>query len=127
MSNQKFTEEFKEEAVKQIKDRGYKVSEVSKRLGVSPHSLYKWLKQDRGNSGRHGKDHEEALLKEIIRLKNDLKRVERLMKQYRLKAFIGYKKPRYKSGKPSNVVPNQLGQSFDFQNPDEAWVTDITY
>ncbi len=54
-------------------------------------------------------------------------RVERLMKQDRLQALIGYKKPRFKSGKPSNVVPNQLGQSFDFQNPDEAWVTDITY
>lgn len=55
------------------------------------------------------------------------KRVERLMKQDRLKALIGYKKPRFKSGKPSNVVSNQLGQNFDFQNPDEAWVTDITY
>ncbi len=76
MSNRKFTEEFKEEAVKQIKERGYVVSEVSKRLGVSAHSLYKWLKQDRGNQGRHGKDHEEELRKENLRLKNELKRVE---------------------------------------------------
>ncbi len=76
MSNGKFTEEFKEEAVKQIKERGYKVSEVSERLGVSAHSLYKWLKQARGNNGRHGKDHEEALQKENVRLKNELKRVE---------------------------------------------------
>ncbi len=76
MSNGKFTEEFKEEAVKQIKERGYKVSEVSERLGVSAHSLYKWLKQARGTNGRHGKDHEEALQKENVRLKNELKRVE---------------------------------------------------
>lgn len=76
MSNGKYTEEFKEEAVKQIKERGYKVSEVSKRIGVSPHSLYKWLKQTRGNQGRHGKNHEEGLLKENLRLKNELKRVE---------------------------------------------------
>jgi putative transposase len=55
------------------------------------------------------------------------KRVERLMKQDRLKALIGYKKPRYKSGKPSNVVPDLLGQNFDFTKPDEAWVTDITH
>jgi len=54
-------------------------------------------------------------------------RVERLMKKNGLKAIIGYKKPRYKSGKPSNVVPDQLGQNFEFHNPDEAWVTDITY
>jgi transposase len=52
------------------------VSEVSERLGVSAHSLYKWLKQARGNNGRHGKDHAEALQKENLRLKNELKRVE---------------------------------------------------
>ncbi len=36
MSNGKFTEEFKEEAVKQVKERGYKVSEEVKKafLGV---------------------------------------------------------------------------------------------
>ncbi len=76
MSNRYFTEEFKEEAVKQIKERGYKVSEVSKRIGVSSNSLYKWLKQERGNNGRHGKDHEGDLRKENLRLKNELKRVE---------------------------------------------------
>ena len=76
MANQRFTEEFKEEAVKQVKERGYRVSEVSKRLGVSNHSLYKWLKQSRGNNGRHGEDHADALRKENLRLKNELKRVE---------------------------------------------------
>ena len=76
MAKGKFTEEFKEEAVKQVKERGYRVSEVSERLGVSKHSLYKWLKQARGNNGRHGKDHEEGLRKENLRLKNELKRVE---------------------------------------------------
>ena len=55
------------------------------------------------------------------------KRVERLMKQDGLRAYVGYKKPRFRYGKPSIVVPDQLGQNFDFQNPDEAWVTDITY
>ncbi len=40
MAKGKFTDEFKEEAVKQIKERGYRVSEVSERLGVSKHSLY---------------------------------------------------------------------------------------
>jgi transposase len=49
MSNQRFTAEFKEEAVKQIKERGYRVSEVPKCIGVSTHSLYKWLKQARRN------------------------------------------------------------------------------
>jgi transposase len=76
MTNRRFTEEFKEEAVNQIKERGYSVREVSKRIGVSTYSLYKWLKQTRENQGRHGKDHEEALRQENLRLKNELKHVE---------------------------------------------------
>ena len=44
MNSPRFTPEFKEEAVRQIVDRGYSVAEVSERLGVSAHSLYKWVK-----------------------------------------------------------------------------------
>lgn len=44
MSGQRYTPEFKNEAVRQIVDRGYSVAEVSERLGVSAHSLYKWVK-----------------------------------------------------------------------------------
>lgn len=44
MSSQRFTPEFKEEAVKQVTERGYSVTEVAARLGVSCHSLYKWVK-----------------------------------------------------------------------------------
>jgi transposase len=40
MSSQRFTPEFKDGAVRQIIERGYPVSEVSERLGVSAHSLY---------------------------------------------------------------------------------------
>ena len=44
MNTQRFTPEFKQEAVRQIVDRGYSVAEVSARLGVSSHSLYQWVK-----------------------------------------------------------------------------------
>ena len=44
MSTQRFTPEFKEEAVRQVTERGYPVSEVATRVGVSAHSLYKWVK-----------------------------------------------------------------------------------
>ncbi len=44
MSSQRFPPEFKDEAVRQIIERGYSVAEVSERLGVSAHSLYKWVK-----------------------------------------------------------------------------------
>jgi transposase len=41
----RFSEDFKRDAVVQITERGYPVSEVSQRLGVSTHSLYAWRKQ----------------------------------------------------------------------------------
>lgn len=44
-TQKRFTEEFKIEAVRQITDRGYKVADVAKRLGVSTHSLYQWRKR----------------------------------------------------------------------------------
>jgi len=39
MSNPRYTEEFKIEAVKQVADRGQSVTEVAARLGVSAHRL----------------------------------------------------------------------------------------
>jgi transposase-like protein len=46
MSTQRFIPESKEEAVRQVIERGYPVSEVASRVGVSTHSLYKykWVK-----------------------------------------------------------------------------------
>ncbi len=40
MGKANFSDDFKRDAVHQITERGYPVAEVSKRLGVSPHSLY---------------------------------------------------------------------------------------
>ena len=45
MSAKRYPEEFKIEAVKQIVDRGYPVAEVAKRLDVTTHSLYAWVKK----------------------------------------------------------------------------------
>lgn len=56
MGTSRFTPEFKEEAVRQITERGYSIAEVSERLGVSAHSLYKWLRAVKpDNSGEHEK------------------------------------------------------------------------
>ena len=44
MSSQRYTPEFKEEAVRQVIDRGHSVTDVAERLGVSAHSLYNWIK-----------------------------------------------------------------------------------
>lgn len=44
MSTQRFTPKFKEKAVKQVVERSYSVPDIAARLGVSAHSLYKWVK-----------------------------------------------------------------------------------
>ena len=76
MSNQRFSPEFKDEAVRQIVDRGYSVAEVSERLGVSAHSLYKWVKAIKPDKT----DEQAAALvearSEILNLRSQLKRTE---------------------------------------------------
>lgn len=47
MTQIRFTQEFKQEAVRQVVDRGHPVGEVAARLGVSQHSLYTWIKQQK--------------------------------------------------------------------------------
>ena len=43
MSNQRYPEEFKIQAVKQVTEKKLPVSEVAARLGVSVHSLCAWI------------------------------------------------------------------------------------
>ena len=71
MAKVHFTDEFKLDAVAQIIDRGYSAAEVSKRLGVSQHSLYEWKKKFSGPKGL-AEDTRDA---EIRQLKRELARV----------------------------------------------------
>ena len=54
-------------------------------------------------------------------------RVYRLMHIAGLRAQVGYRRPRHRSGLPHVVVPNRLRRQFSTATPDKAWVTDITY
>lgn len=72
MGNAKFDDDFKRDAVHQITVRGYPVREVSERLGVSTHSLYKWMKTyAQAASKASGVDHEA----ESRRLRRELTRM----------------------------------------------------
>jgi transposase len=73
MSNQRYTEEFKTEAVKQIIERGHRVAEVAQRLGVSQHSLYQWIKVRQQPTAQHQAQVSQS--EEVRRLKAELKRV----------------------------------------------------
>ncbi|HEY9036826.1 MAG TPA: IS3 family transposase [Pseudomonadales bacterium] len=227
MSNKRYPEEFKIEAVKQVTERGHSVADVAARLDVTTHSLYAWIRKFGPNAAEHqSKEDEQA---EIRRLKKELKRVTeerdipkksrgvlrqparvryafiqehsatwpvrwlcslldvhpsgfyawtkqprskrdrqderltglikqywlesggvygyrkvfsdlrehgercghnrvyRLMRKEGLKAQVGYRKPRYRTGSVHVVTPNRLQRQFNTGSPNEAWVTDITY
>ena len=76
MSKVRFAEEFKQEAVRQVVERGYTASDVAKRLGVSVQSLYKWVKVYSPNVA----DQYEAEIKEVrrgnLKLKSELRRAQ---------------------------------------------------
>ncbi|OAN24165.1 transposase, partial [Pseudomonas oryzihabitans] len=73
MSNQRYPEEFKIEAVKHITERGLRVADVAERLGVSTHSLYAWVKRySKPQIQRQQVDDQQA---ELRRLRAELKRV----------------------------------------------------
>ena len=73
MSGERYTTEFKIEAVKQMTEKGHKLDDVATRLGVTKKSLYRWRL-------RYGKDKQEyetqkASGDELLKLRAELKRV----------------------------------------------------
>lgn len=53
MVTPRFSPEFKEEAIRQITERGDSVADVSERLVVSAHRLYKWLRSVKPDNNGH--------------------------------------------------------------------------
>ena len=114
-------------------------------LGVAPSGYYAWLQQPLSNRAQ-----EDARLLRLIRASCtashgiygaprvllDLReagetcskhRVERLMRENKLRALHGYRTRRWSVGTPAVLIPNLLQRQFTVSRPNTAWVTDITY
>jgi len=76
VSQQRYTPEFKDEAVRQVTEKGHSVQEVAARLGVSSHSLYKWVKAVAPDKDEQRADELLDAKKEILKLRAELRRVE---------------------------------------------------
>ena len=76
MSSQRYSPEFKDKAVPQIVERGYSVAEVSERLGVTGHSLYKWVKAVKPDKTERDTAELVEAKSEILRLRAQLRRTE---------------------------------------------------
>ena len=76
MGRQRYTPEFKDEAVRQVTERGHSVAEVAVRLGVSSHSLYKWVRAVRPSKDEERSGELLEAKKEVLKLRSELRRVE---------------------------------------------------
>jgi transposase len=74
MTRVRFAVEFRDEAVRQVIERGYSVTDVAKRLGVSAQSLYKWIKAVKPTDEDKGKVELAEVRRENLRLRAELAR-----------------------------------------------------
>ncbi len=74
MKGMRYPDEFKSQAVKQITERGYSVTDVAKNLGVSTKSLYKWRRELAGLDQPKMSADINALRQEVTRLNAALRR-----------------------------------------------------
>ena len=70
MKGKRYSEEFKSEAVRQVVERGYPVADVAGRIGVSTHSLYKWVRAARPAGTQESELEKSVLENQKLRAEN---------------------------------------------------------
>ena len=74
MSGNRYSDEFRDGAIRQVTDKGHSVKDVASRLGINAHTLYTWLRAAKPpKKEEQAADLDEARA-EIKRLKKDLTR-----------------------------------------------------
>ena len=73
MKRTKYTAELKEEAVKQVIDKGHTVVDVAKRLGIAEGVLYTWVSKFKKADEPESSDL-KAMQAEMAKLKAELRR-----------------------------------------------------
>jgi transposase len=74
MQRAKFTDEFRDAAVRQVIDRGHSVADVAKRLGIREGLLHKWVKKFKDANEPVAIEDLKSMQIEINRLKAELRR-----------------------------------------------------
>ena len=73
MQRTKYAPEFKDEAVKQVIDKGHTVVDVAKRLGIPDNVLYTWVSKFKKADQPESSDL-KAMQAEVAKLKAELRR-----------------------------------------------------
>lgn len=73
----KYSQEFKEEAVKLVLEHGYKISEAAKNLGIHPNLLGRWKREfEGGDTGNDNAASSASLRAELNRLRKENKQLK---------------------------------------------------
>ena len=71
----RYTDEFKQEAVKQVINNNYSIKDVAERLGVHPDSLKTWVGRYKDPKASNEYIQLKTIHDEMKKLKSELKRV----------------------------------------------------
>lgn len=76
-TRQKYTTEFKEDAVSLVIDQDYSCAEVGRRLGVNPNNINRWVRiyRDEQEAAAKGSPSPKELQAEINQLRKENKRL----------------------------------------------------
>lgn len=73
----KYTQEFRDSAVKLITEQGYQITEAARNLGINISMLGRWKrKAEGGGDGNPGSPSEKDLQAELIRLRKENHRLK---------------------------------------------------
>ncbi|WP_370646783.1 IS3 family transposase [Marinomonas rhizomae] len=123
----------------------FSVRRLCNLFDVHPSGYYVWLKEPKSKLAKEN-ERLTGLVKQLwlesgcvygyrkiyqdLRSLNEscgINRVHYLMRRAGLKAQVGYRKPRARSGETHTIANNVLERQFNPESPNTAWVTDITY
>lgn len=75
-TKKKFTEEFRQEAIKLVTEQGYSQSEAGKSLGVNSKNISRWLKESSHKKSRPGVQAKQDMNEELTRLRKENHRLK---------------------------------------------------
>ena len=72
----KYTQEFREEAVKLITEQGYQIAEAARNLGINQTMLWRWKRDIKEGDNPSESQGEKAMQAELTRLRKENKRLK---------------------------------------------------
>ncbi|WP_146707177.1 transposase, partial [Shigella sonnei] len=122
---QRYSKEFKAEAVRTVPENQLSISEGASRLSLPEGTLGQWVTAARKGLGTPGSRTVAELESEILQLRKALNEAR---KELRLRCK---QKRKFRATTNSNhnlpVAPNLPNQTFAPTAPNQVWVADLTY